>query len=800
MAYKLVGQDFTPPDVLAKVTGQAKYSEDVRAEGMLHGKMVVSPMPHARVRSIDASAAKAMPGVIAIITPEDVPQFPEPQDPILYSEPTFVGAPIAAVVAGTEEIAAAAVEAIKVQFEQLKHTVDPLDTLFPGGANARANGNVANMKVPFQTVKWTARDFAGIDKGRLPMGKPAVEWSYGDLDAGFAKAAVVVEESFVTNGNSHHSMEPRSTMAYWQNGKCFVYGSTQSQAFILPGLAAYVGVKPEDLVYISEFCGGGFGSKGTAYPVLSMAAHLSKKAGGRPVMLRMSREDEYAQGSGRAGMQGYAKIGFAKNGRITSFDLYVIQDNGPNTGFVDFENVGHAASVLYQPETMRYQGIPVLTNTPPRGPQRGPGENQASMALEPLIDEGARKLGLDRMEIRKVNAPGADGKEGENQGPLTSAYIKDALDKGAELFGWAEKSKLSGTKTGNKVIGVGVGQAFHPGGSIGFDGLMRIMPDGKLYVHTGVGNLGTFSYASTSRVAAEVLGYDWKDVVIVRGRSDNHLPWNIGQFGSNSTYTMSRTNYAAAMDAKQKLLEIAAKDLGGAPGDYDLKDQKVVSKDGAKSMDFAQAAKRAIELGGTYSGKDLPADINPMTRASATAMAGSGLIGVAKDKMPRTGLTPAMAAGYCMIELDTETGAIEIKEYTGVADCGTVVHPQGLHAQIRSGAVMGFSFAMFERIVLDPALGTPATAHLYQAKPASWLDVPKNMKADAVGKPDASNPMGAKGIGEPVAGAAASALLCAISDALKGHMFNRVPVVRDMIINALANRPQSTRPLSTNTM
>jgi CO/xanthine dehydrogenase Mo-binding subunit len=800
--YKLVGKNFTPPDLVAKVTGAAKYSEDFRAEGMLHAKLLLSPMPHARVRNIDASAAMKMKGVVAIITPDDVPQFPPPTDPILYREPVFAGAPILAVAAESEEIAAAAIEAIKVDLEQLKHVVDPLDSLYPGGVNAYTGGNVANVRLPLQTVKWTAQDFRGFDQGKMPMGKPAEEWAYGDLEAGFKKAKVVIERAFLTAGTSHHSMEPRSAMAYWQNGKVHLHASLQSQSFGVPNIARLCGVKPQDVVFVAEFCGGGFGSKGNPYPVMSIPAHLSKKANGRPVMMRISREEEYLLGSGRAGAQGWAKIGFAENGRITAMDVFIVQDNGPNMGFWDFRNIGHAAQVCFQPETMRWRGIAVLTNTPPRGPQRGPGENQAAMAFEPLIDEGARQLGIDRLEIRRINAPDNDGFEGHDaKGQLTSAYLKDALAKGGELFNWEEKKKLSGARNGNKVTGVGIGSAFHAGGSNGFDGLVRILPDGKLHVHQGVGNLGTFSYASTARVAAEVLGYNWDNVVIVRGRSDRHLPWMIGQFGSNTAYTASRSNYVAAVDAKEKLLEIAAQQLGGAAGDYDLKDEKIVSKtDASKSMSFADAAKKAIELGGKFSGKELPGDINPLTKASATALAGSGLMGVAKDKLAKRGMVPALCAGFCRIELDTETGEFEIKEYLGVADCGTVLHPEGLQTQMHGGAMMGFGLAVTERIVYDHQLGLPANVQFDQSKPPTYLDMPKDFKWAAAEQPDRDNPVGVKGIGEPIQGAAAAALVNAISDALGGHYFHRTPVVRDMIVNALAKRPQSYRALQANTM
>jgi len=327
----------------------------------------------------------------------------------------------------------------------------------------------------------------------------------------------------------------------------------------------------------------------------------------------------------------------------------------------------------------------------------------------------------------------------------------------------------------------------------------RLSPDGKLHIHTGVGNLGTFSYASTSRVAAEVLGMEWENCIIERGGTTKNLPWNFGQFGSNTSFTMSRTNFVAATDAKNKLLEIAAMELGGTADDYKLENEMVVATaDAGKSISFADCAKKAIDLGGKYSGMEAPEDINPMTAASVAGLAGSGLIGVAKDNIPKTATVPALAAGFIEIDLDLETGKYEILDYLGVADCGVVMHPQGLAAQIRSGAIMGFGLATTERHVYDPEYGRPNAIGLYQAKPQTYLDVPAELQWAAVDLPDEQSPLGSKGIGEPVEGCASAALLCAISDALGGHMFNRTPVVTDMIVNAAAGMPQSHKPLQTN--
>ena len=271
----LLGRDFTPPDVHAKVTGRAKYAEDFRADGMLFCRLLTSPMPNARVRNIDASEALNMEGVVAILTADELPDVAAPGNTILTNEPLYVGAPILALAAVDETTAQNALATINLDLEALPFCVDPLESLRPGGPNARTTGNMpqgretvaeANTSEGVGEIKWTAEDFAAAGEGQMPMGRPMTDWSYGDVEAGFTNAALVLDESFVTAGTSHNSMEPRTAMAYWQNGKCYVYGSTQSQSYVVPGLAALLEIEQEDLVYVAEFCGGGFGSKGVPTP------------------------------------------------------------------------------------------------------------------------------------------------------------------------------------------------------------------------------------------------------------------------------------------------------------------------------------------------------------------------------------------------------------------------------------------------------------------------------------------------------------------------------------------------------
>ena len=800
-----IGSDFTPPDIRGKVTGAAKYAEDIRVDGLVYARMLTSPMPHARVRNLDLTEALAMDGVIGVLTADDVPAAAPPRAAILTNEPVFVGDPVLAIAATDDTIATNALQKIKIDFEPLPFCVDPLEALKPGGPQARTEGNIyapagfGDSTTGPEEYTWTAEELDGFVNGRPPEGDTPIQWSVGDIDEGFKQASFIVEQNFVTAGYAHHSMEPRSSMAYWQNGRCYLHGPSQSQSAMLPGLAAMIGIPLEDLVYINENCGGGFGSRSTPYPMLVLPAYFSRKIN-RPVALHLSRAEEFFLGKARSGFQGNVKIGFRDDGRICAMDLFLVQDIGCQTGFPSAASAAGATSLVYQPETMRFRAIPVMTNTTPKGAQRGPGQNQIASAIEPLLDQAAVKLEMDRLQIRVTNAPDNDSFHGPGQDPMTSAYIKEAIAKGAERFNWQEKVQRSRQQRGSKVTGIGVGQAYHSAGRRGYDGLMRIAPDGKIHLHSGVGNLGTYSYASTTRPAADVLRCNWENCVLHYGKSSENLPWSSAQNGSNTSFTHSRANYVAALDMVEKIKAIAAIKLGGTAEDYDIGDERVFAKsDPNTSLSYAKVAQAAIELGGRFDGSEVPDEIHDVTKLAVSNISGTGLIGVAKDTLPMRGAVPALAVGFVEIELDLETGKYDIIEYLGVADCGTVVHPKGLAAQIRGGAVWGIGMAGLERHVYDRQTGLPANVGFYQCKPATYLDLPATLDWDAVDLPDRDNPVGVKGIGEPVMGCASSAILCAISDALGGHVFNRVPVTPDMIINYVAGQPQSTDAMSTNT-
>jgi xanthine dehydrogenase molybdenum-binding subunit len=867
--YKLIGQDYVLPDLVAKVTGRAKYSEDFRADGMLFAKLLLSPVPHARIRRVDASAALAMPGVVAVITGEDVPK---PQQPMqlgeaaaqrantlpevaLATEPFYQGEPIVAVAAIDEVTAADAIEKIKVEYEPLPFVVDPIVTLRAGGPNPRSEGNV--WRPPqVQEMKISAAEAAELDGGRVPLlENTPIRWEVGDVDAGFKNADYVLDETLVHQSTGHQPMEPRTAMAYWQNGKLFLHGSTQSVARTVANVAQWVDIPQDQVVVISEYTGGGFGGKIPGAQTMAIPAILSKKTG-RPVMMRITREEENYIGRARAGIHLRAKIGFRKDGRIVAMDLCAIGDCGPYSNQGDVGTMGANATALYNPESIRFRGVAVLTNTPPRVSQRAPGGEQAAAMLEPMISKAARHLGVDQVAIRKINAPvtgsefgpppppaaagaaaaaaaasgaraGAPGgapavaqpqplEQGRASGRgqaaagqvpgqqpvapaappaaqrrsfFTSCHLREALDLGADLFKWDERKGRNGQRIGTKVTGLGVGLGTYTAGSIAMDGLLLVRNDGKVYVHSGIGNLGTGSVMDCSRIVAEELNLPWEQIETVWGNTSKHLAWSSPQAGSQTIHAHTRANLAAAQDLKKKLQEIAALERGGRPESYTVANGRV------GPLTFAQAAEAAIKHGGRFAGHEMPADINDMTKASVKGLAGQGLIGVARDNFGRQGNTQSWVAAFAEVEVDVETGKVTLVDYLSVGDVGKVVNPRSLTAQLNGGSCLGIAHALCQKWVIDPQYGVTLARRFHYNKPLTILDIPNHLQATALDLPDPETPVGARGVGEPPVGAGYGAVLNAIADAIGVDAFRRAPVTADIVLMSLEHGRRMHEPL-----
>jgi CO/xanthine dehydrogenase Mo-binding subunit len=451
-------------------------------------------------------------------------------------------------------------------------------------------------------------------------------------------------------------------------------------------------------------------------------------------------------------------------------------------------------SLLYQPPAMRWRGVTVLTNTPPRSAQSSPGGMQGITIIETIIARAARKLGLDQVAIRRVNCPegkaefGAAAK-GVRQ-HVTSAFIKEALDAGAEKFRWQERVARTPKRIGPKVRGVGVAVSCYVGGTIGFDGLLLIMPDGRVRFQSGIGNLGTESVMDVHRIGAEILGVPWERCDVVWGNTSLNFPYTCASGGSQTTHAMTRAAYAVANDAKSKLQQIAAKVLGGKPENYELGGEKVFRKGGGARMTLAQTAQHAIKLGGIYDGHEISADLNKATKTSIAALAGQGLVAAARDTYPRDGVTHSYVASFAEVEVDVETGHYHIVDFLAYADVGSVIHPNALGGQILGRSTLGIGHALGQKWVMDPHYGIMVSKRFHHTKPPTIMDVPVDMQWEALDIPDPETPVGARGIGEPPVGGGCAAILNALSDALGDEVFQRAPVNADTILTSLeAGRP-----------
>jgi len=575
-----------------------------------------------------------------------------------------------------------------------------------------------------------------------------------------------------------------------------VWGSSQSMGLTYFGLAGYLGINPFDMVYINNFTGGGFGSKGTGYPQMAVPALLSKKVN-QPVKIRGTRKEEFFWGNGRSGNVFHFKIGFTKDGKITGLDVQSIADAGAysSDALSNLSGALTALSANLQPETMRARGIGVFTNTPKRWPMRGPGQNQAAMAVEPLLDRAANQLGIDRLELRKKNAPTTGDPAGPDQSKLTSAHLGEAYQMAADAFDYAKKKSLNGKKEGSVVHGIGMGSASHASGYVGFDGLVVIHTDGTVEVRQGAGNLGTESFAAVSRLAAETLKVPWDQVKVSWGRSDTSS-FTLGQFSSNTTFTTGLSQVKAAETAVTYLTEIAAKEIGGSPGDYEVANGAVSNADG-DSLTLAEAAQAAVRMGGKYVADPIPEEytnnenkgnnLNPMTQAAAHDVTGKALVAFGKTTGDDLGgFVDSFNAAMAHVTIDLETGKVTIEEMANFGDSGTIVHPASYDAQIEGGAIQGIGYATTEHMLFDQQTGIPVNTDWYKNKPPSILDYSQApLEVGGVDKPDPYGPHGAKGVGEPPYGAAASAVVSAIENGL-GATFQKHPITASDVLDKIA--------------
>jgi xanthine dehydrogenase YagR molybdenum-binding subunit len=736
---KIVGKPAPRLDGAAKVTGAAKYTFDVQLPGMLHARRLVSSHPHARVVEVDTKEAEKMPGVKAVHVVEHGLEGAKLRDPSLeppakYPTVRYVGQGIAAVAATTPEAADAAVRRIAVKYEPLPFVTE-LD---------EARKPTAPRVYPGPVDMGGTGGGGGAAKG-LPMEGnvrgPALT-EHGDVEKALAKAPLKASGRFVTQVQTHSTMEPHGVVADFKGDALTMYISTQGISSVRDELATVFGLQAAKVHVVSEYMGGGFGSKFGAGHYGVVAAHLSKKANA-PVRLVLDRHEEHLAGN-RPSTDQTLTLGMEKSGALTAVKL----DSWGTGGIATGAGVGWAAEKMYPAPHFRGAQYDVFTHAAPSAAFRAPGMPQAMFALEQLVDELAERLGRDPLELR-------DHIDTDAEGSLERAARRVERKLGAERAGWAQRRK-PGADSGPIKRGLGMAQVLwgrfvDPNASAE----VRIHKDGSVELRAGVADLGTGTRTVLAMVVAEELGLRPTDITVRLG--DSELPYATGSGGSRTELNVSPAVRTAAAQAKQKLLAVVAPRLECDAKELSLEGGGVV-RGGKPALDFKKAC---ASIGGDF-----------LSQLSVRAADYGG---------PYKGAYGGVQ--FASIAVDMVTGILKVERVVAVHDCGRPLNPLTVQSQVNGGVLHGLSWALYEDRVLDPRSGLMLNGTLDTYKIAGAFETPV-IDVVLIEQYAGRSSTDAHGIGEPANIATAAAIANAFYNAT-GKRIRRLPMSPPHVLAAL---------------
>ena len=734
-------------DLPAKLTGEAKYAADVQLPGMLIGKILRSPHPHARIVSIDASGAEGMDGVHVVVTPFDVPRGSiAPDLPILDSEVRFVGDEVAAVASDDEDIAQDALNGIAVEYEVLPFVTDMRDALEPDAPAVHAGGNLVG-------------------------GKP-ITLGRGNVDEGFAEADVIVEDTFSTPSHSGAALEPRAAVASWDGEKLTVWKSTRGAHADRLMLSIALGVDLDNVRVIGVSMGAGYGNKDETR--LSVLAAVLARRAGRPVKIEATREEEFIAGRHRHATITTVRMGVKNDGTVTAVHAMTIMDTGAylSSGPGVVRRAGQGALYLYRCANVRYDGYLTYTNTPSGGSYRALGAPQGHFALEVIADRAAEAVGMDPVEFRLKNHVGPEGQPGERitpaneimdtqpvEGgvPFSSNGLRECIEKGAAAFGWDDELPQSEDPIRR---GKGMAILIYRGGAGGRSiARMRLERDDGLRLESGVMDVGEGSYTVLTQIAAEALGVGYGVLEATFGDSAT-TPDSPITAGSTVTFSAGLAVKAAAAGLRERLLDAASDALGLPASELDLGDEGVVGSDGLV-MSFAELASRA---GGIVE----EASVSPGSTDY---------------------IVNSFGAHFAEVEVDTDTGQVRVTRYVAAHDSGRILNPNMAVNQVEGGVSQMLGFALSEQMLTDSNNGATLNANFLEHKSPTILEYPdiEVIFADVV---DPVGPYGAKALGEPPSVGVAPAVVNAIRDAV-GIEPRDLPATPDRILDLLAEKEEA---------
>jgi xanthine dehydrogenase molybdenum-binding subunit len=746
--YSVVGRSVPKIDGGLKVTGMARYIDDIELPNMLYGKILRSRYPHAKILRINTERAWRVPGVRAVITGLDTPfnkmGVLKDQPPLKFDKVRSVRDEVAAVAAETLEAAERAIEEVEVEYQPLDGVFDPEEAMKEEAplVHEENGSNIVNLNFTFSTSEASR------------------------LEKVFETAYAVVEDRYQVHYMNASPMGTMGCIAHYNElGELTVYTNTQAPFLYRHELAKTLGIDPVKIRVIQPEIGGAFGRGMDIYPIDPITAALSIKTR-RPVKIVFTREEELQYAPPRQPAIFYMRTAAGKDGRLIAREVRAVLDAGAYVSWGPFDGrvMMVTATGLYEVPEVAFKATVVYTNNPYTGTQRGAGNPQITFAIEQQMDALAEELGIDPVEFRILNAnkPGTVTPQGLR---ITTCEMRECLRRAAQEIGWKGRGMAGPNR------GIGFAAFFHVGGgarvyrSDGCGTILTVDDFGLVTVITGSTDLGTGSDTAIAQIVAEELGIPVQNVRVVNDDASIR-PWDVGTHASRATFVAGNSALLAARKAKEIILNAAAEVLNTSISSIVVENGMVYDRENpSKRIEFDKLVRRIhFREGGTNI--VVSAFYDPPT--------------VMQDESWRGNISAAYVFGAqaALVEVDQETGEVKVLKVVSVHDSGRIINPMAAEGQVHGGVHMGIGYALYEELVLEQGRVVNASFADYHVPTA--LETPV-VKAVFVENPDPAGPFGAKGIGETACIPTAAAIANAVYDAT-GRRVKKLPIkYRDIL-------------------
>jgi xanthine dehydrogenase molybdenum-binding subunit len=746
--YSVVGRSVPKIDGGLKVTGMARYIDDIELPNMLYGKILRSRYPHAKILRINTERAWRVPGVRAVITGLDTPfnkmGVLKDQPPLKFDKVRSVRDEVAAVAAETLEAAERAIEEVEVEYQPLDGVFDPEEAMKEEAplVHEENGSNIVNLNFTFSTSEASR------------------------LEKVFETAYAVVEDRYQVHYMNASPMGTMGCIAHYNElGELTVYTNTQAPFLYRHELAKTLGIDPVKIRVIQPEIGGAFGRGMDIYPIDPITAALSIKTR-RPVKIVFTREEELQYAPPRQPAIFYMRTAAGKDGRLIAREVRAVLDAGAYVSWGPFDGrvMMVTATGLYEVPEVAFKATVVYTNNPYTGTQRGAGNPQITFAIEQQMDALAEELGIDPVEFRILNAnkPGTVTPQGLR---ITTCEMRECLRRAAQEIGWKGRGMAGPNR------GIGFAAFFHVGGgarvyrSDGCGTILTVDDFGLVTVITGSTDLGTGSDTAIAQIVAEELGIPVQNVRVVNDDASIR-PWDVGTHASRATFVAGNSALLAARKAKEIILNAAAEVLNTSISSIVVENGMVYDRENpSKRIEFDKLVRRIhFREGGTNI--VVSAFYDPPT--------------VMQDESWRGNISAAYVFGAqaALVEVDQETGEVKVLKVVSVHDSGRIINPMAAEGQVHGGVHMGIGYALYEELVLEQGRVVNASFADYHVPTAQETPV---VKAVFVENPDPAGPFGAKGIGETACIPTAAAIANAVYDAT-GRRVKKLPIkYRDIL-------------------